>query len=142
MGNEDLSDFFKESELTDDIFSVLEAFDNPTRFQESVSRFGEFSNDESFEFQNSAYNSPLSAFLESEVEAEAASPNPKRQKLSAASATAASVEDGPARTSSAHITVERNRRKQMNEHISVLRSLMPCFYVKRVCMYVPSSNSN
>ncbi|KAK4741794.1 hypothetical protein SAY87_025382 [Trapa incisa] len=30
-----------------------------------------------------------------------------------------------------HISVERNRRKQMNEHLSVLRSLMPCFYVKR-----------
>ncbi|KAM3381871.1 transcription factor SPEECHLESS [Capsicum galapagoense] len=30
-----------------------------------------------------------------------------------------------------HITVERNRRKQMNEHLSVLRSLMPCFYAKR-----------
>ncbi|KAE8682351.1 Detected protein of unknown function [Hibiscus syriacus] len=27
-----------------------------------------------------------------------------------------------------HITVERNRRKQMNEHLSVHRSLMPCFY--------------
>jgi hypothetical protein len=38
-----------------------------------------------------------------------------------------------------HITVERNRRKQMNEHLTVLRSLMPCFYVKRVssshCVY-------
>ena len=31
-----------------------------------------------------------------------------------------------------HITVERNRRKQMNEHLSELKSLMPCFYVKRV----------
>ncbi|KAF3794996.1 Transcription factor [Nymphaea thermarum] len=31
----------------------------------------------------------------------------------------------------AHIAVERNRRKQMNEHLKVLRSLTPCFYVKR-----------
>ncbi|XP_058083182.1 transcription factor MUTE [Magnolia sinica] len=30
-----------------------------------------------------------------------------------------------------HIAVERNRRKQMNEHLKVLRSLTPCFYVKR-----------
>ncbi|PNY06758.1 transcription factor bHLH96-like protein [Trifolium pratense] len=31
-----------------------------------------------------------------------------------------------------HITVERNRRKQMNEHLAVLRSLMPESYVQRV----------
>ncbi|KAL6191116.1 hypothetical protein ACLB2K_037508 [Fragaria x ananassa] len=30
-----------------------------------------------------------------------------------------------------HITVERNRRKQMNEHLKVLRTLTPCFYIKR-----------
>ncbi|KAI3904790.1 hypothetical protein MKX01_006900 [Papaver californicum] len=39
------------------------------------------------------------------------------------------LQDGQPKIS--HITVERNRRKQMNEHLSVLRSLMPCFYVKR-----------
>lgn len=31
-----------------------------------------------------------------------------------------------------HIAVERNRRKQMNEYLSVLRSLMPESYVQRV----------
>lgn len=30
-----------------------------------------------------------------------------------------------------HITVERNRRKQMNEYLSILRSLMPHSYVQR-----------
>ncbi|CAA0839997.1 Transcription factor FAMA [Striga hermonthica] len=30
-----------------------------------------------------------------------------------------------------HIAVERNRRKQMNEHLRVLRSLMPSSYVQR-----------
>ncbi|XWS23938.1 hypothetical protein CRYUN_Cryun28dG0058600 [Craigia yunnanensis] len=30
-----------------------------------------------------------------------------------------------------HITVERNRRKQMNEYLAVLRSLMPSSYVQR-----------
>lgn len=32
-----------------------------------------------------------------------------------------------------HIAVERNRRKQMNEYLAVLRSLMPPSYVQRVC---------
>lgn len=31
-----------------------------------------------------------------------------------------------------HIAVERNRRKQMNEHLRVLRALMPGSYVQRV----------
>ncbi|XP_074587576.1 transcription factor bHLH94-like isoform X2 [Curcuma longa] len=31
-----------------------------------------------------------------------------------------------------HITVERNRRKQMNDYLAVLRSLMPPSYVQRV----------
>eukprot|EP00250_Pteridium_aquilinum_P019753 c24560_g1_i1 orf=898-2334(+) len=30
-----------------------------------------------------------------------------------------------------HIAVERNRRKQMNEHLNVLRSLMPAAYIQR-----------
>ncbi|MCO5577065.1 hypothetical protein L7F22_030887 [Adiantum nelumboides] len=30
-----------------------------------------------------------------------------------------------------HISVERNRRKQMNEHLAILRSLMPASYVQR-----------
>ncbi|XP_010907388.2 transcription factor MUTE-like [Elaeis guineensis] len=35
------------------------------------------------------------------------------------------------RKNMSHITVERNRRRQMNEHIKVLRSLTPSFYIKR-----------
>ena len=38
-----------------------------------------------------------------------------------------------------HIAVERNRRKQMNEHLTVLRSLMPESYVQRVCFLHPFS---
>ncbi|WZY74235.1 transcription factor MUTE-like [Brassica napus] len=30
-----------------------------------------------------------------------------------------------------HIAVERNRRRQMNEHLKSLRSLTPCLYIKR-----------
>lgn len=33
-----------------------------------------------------------------------------------------------------HIAVERNRRRQMNEYLSVLRSLMPESYVQRVSL--------
>ncbi|PIN08774.1 hypothetical protein CDL12_18648 [Handroanthus impetiginosus] len=129
MESEGLSDFFEDSAFSsaaaspDDIFSVLEAWESAS---------GEEKNG-SFEFQKSAY-SPLSgAFQESETELEAASPRCKRQKMTSASTAAASasqiMEDGQQRMS--HITVERNRRKQMNENLSVLRSLMPCFYVKR-----------
>ncbi|KAK8657984.1 hypothetical protein V6N13_036200 [Hibiscus sabdariffa] len=35
-----------------------------------------------------------------------------------------------------HIAVERNRRKQMNEHLAVLRSLMPESYVQRSHVWV------
>jgi hypothetical protein len=31
-----------------------------------------------------------------------------------------------------HIAVERNRRRQMNDHLKVLRALTPAFYIKRV----------
>ncbi|KAL5207400.1 hypothetical protein ABZP36_031835 [Zizania latifolia] len=65
-------------------------------------------------------------------------PAQKKQKgqssltlLAAAAAATSDNEGGPAANKVSHITVERNRRKQMNEHLSVLRSLMPCFYVKR-----------
>lgn len=34
-----------------------------------------------------------------------------------------------------HIAVERNRRKQMNEHLQILRSLMPTSYVHRVLKF-------
>jgi hypothetical protein len=38
-----------------------------------------------------------------------------------------------------HIAVERNRRKQMNEYLAVLRSLMPPSYVQRVGDFSPPS---
>lgn len=39
-----------------------------------------------------------------------------------------------------HIAVERNRRKQMNEHLRVLRSLMPGSYVQRVLYLIKFLN--
>jgi hypothetical protein len=41
-----------------------------------------------------------------------------------------------------HIAVERNRRKQMNEYLAVLRSLMPPSYVQRVTRLFPFSFPN
>lgn len=54
----------------------------------------------------------------------------KKQKLAATGDEVAVSIYGQQKVS--HITVERNRRKQMNENLSILRSLMPSFYVKRV----------
>lgn len=58
----------------------------------------------------------------------------KRQKIALTSIEEQN-NDGQHRSMS-HIAVERNRRKQMNEQLSILRSLMPCFYVKRVSLYL------
>lgn len=73
--------------------------------------------------------------LELELEPEVPpSPKSKRQKVSAnysdQEAAGGANSDGQQKMS--HINVERNRRKQMNEHLTVLRGLMPCFYIKRV----------
>ncbi|KAI3471199.1 hypothetical protein Pfo_027862 [Paulownia fortunei] len=149
MDGETLSDFFEESEFChdatnfssaaaspDDIFSVLEAWETASDYNNPVtplenSATGLPASKESFEFQKSAYSPLSAAFQESETELEAASPKCKRQKLNAGATTCAysQLEEGQPRMS--HITVERKRRKQMNENLSVLRSLMPCFYVKR-----------
>lgn len=117
MDGEHLSDFFEDSE---DIFSILEALEGVsgliTEDEEGI-KGGLIS-------QKSTYSS--SVVQESEIEFEA-SPKCKKQKVESNNI------HGQQRIS--HITVERNRRKQMNEHLSVLRSLMPSFYVKRVCFF-------
>ncbi|XP_073129996.1 transcription factor SPEECHLESS-like isoform X2 [Henckelia pumila] len=60
----------------------------------------------------------------------AASPKSKRPKITIDGRT-----DRPASASGSvkmsHITVERNRRKVMNDRLSVLGSLMPRFYIKK-----------
>ncbi|KAG6423013.1 hypothetical protein SASPL_113396 [Salvia splendens] len=50
-----------------------------------------------------------------------------KRKRAKASKTSEEVE----RQRMTHIAVERNRRKQMNEHLQMLRSLMPAYYVHR-----------
>ncbi|KAL8537893.1 hypothetical protein ACS0TY_000005 [Phlomoides rotata] len=113
--NNNIWEFLEESDATnfgtsDDILSILEFLDSESNNQSSSSS--------SFEFQYNNNNPLKSSFPEcetSEVE-----PKCKRQKVKA--------EIEPRNS---HIAVERNRRKQMNHQLFVLRSLMPCFYVKR-----------
>nr|WIE96115.1 basic helix-loop-helix transcription factor [Loropetalum chinense var. rubrum] len=139
-----LSDFFEESEFVDtnlagalsppdDLFSIFESLEGVMEFP-PITPLDETlmtsKDGEEIPTLVSQKSTSSSVFQESETELEA-SPKCKRPKL-AATAVASSEEanpDGHQRIS--HITVERNRRKQMNEHLSVLRSLMPCFYVKR-----------
>ncbi|KAK1421441.1 hypothetical protein QVD17_23778 [Tagetes erecta] len=122
MADQNLTDFFDgfiedKNFISDDIFGTLQVLEDDHEFT---------SLDDHAQQQPLLINHPLvsqnstSSLLALEAETETmlvTSPSTKRQKL----------EDGKV----SHITVERNRRKQMNEHLTVLRSLMPCFYVKR-----------
>lgn len=140
MDDQLLSEFFQEhdhqysgsdaSSLVpgDDLFSILESLDAgalmdsfppPTPSDDLV------------------FSSSKDGGMETSPELETSPKSSKRVKLSAEASPAGNSEDGQQRMS--HITVERNRRKQMNEHLTVLRSLMPCFYVKRVSIHNFSS---
>ncbi|XP_058096085.1 transcription factor SPEECHLESS-like [Magnolia sinica] len=135
-----LSDLFEDSGFSDtnlagadspeNLFSFLESLDGArvvqlTSLEETV--FSPKHDDPSTTLV-SQKSSASSAVQESETDAEG-SPSCKKMKLSSVPCLEEVAPDGQQRIS--HITVERNRRKQMNEHLSVLRSLMPCFYVKR-----------
>ncbi|MED6223792.1 hypothetical protein PIB30_077545, partial [Stylosanthes scabra] len=113
-----LSDIFQDKDFGgDDLFAILESLED---FPTPTNNTADFPTLRSH--NNSSTSDPESSSLPS--------PQPKRQKLLVPPPPSPSAaEDGQHRMS--HITVERNRRKQMNEHLSVLRSLMPCFYVKR-----------
>ncbi|KAL6972067.1 hypothetical protein U1Q18_031751 [Sarracenia purpurea var. burkii] len=150
MGPSDsLYGFFEETEFDEthmaggaspeDIFSILESLENIEEFLPVIPmadpglgpKEGEETVKKRLVSQRSSSSSALAQ--ESETDQPEASPKSKRQKITAAATSseeALTNPDGSQRTS--HITVERNRRKQMNEHLAVLRSLMPCFYVKRV----------
>lgn len=140
-----LSDFFDEPAefgetnlAEDDLFAIFESLDSVADFP-PVTPLDETAAEERITTRVlvSQKSTSSSVLQESETELET-SPKSKRQKISAAAAAVNSSDeaantDGQQRLS--HITVERNRRKQMNEHLSVLRSLMPCFYVKRVSLH-------
>lgn len=140
-----LSDFLEDPEFGDttldgdDLFAIFESLDRATEFS-PFTPLDEVavSSKESEEATRlvSQKSTSSSAPLESETELET-SPKNKRQKTIVSSEEMVNP-DGQQRMS--HITVERNRRKQMNEHLSVLRSLMPCFYVKRVSHSISTSS--
>jgi len=136
--DESLYDIFEdrtEFGNSDDLFAILESLEDFTDFplinqaEAATPKENEVTSTSRLVSQKST-----SSLQDSETELET-EPKRKRQKL-----TPTLLEeqinsaDGQQRVS--HITVERNRRKQMNEHLSVLRSLMPCFYVKRVSVYL------
>ncbi|KAK7410683.1 hypothetical protein VNO78_01671 [Psophocarpus tetragonolobus] len=119
--DDSLCDIFQDGEFGsggDDLFAILESLE---------SDFPPINNEETVAVSRlvSQKSTSSSALQDSETDLET-SPKTKRLKL------ATHDEPNPdGQQKMSHITVERNRRKQMNEHLSVLRSLMPCFYVKR-----------
>ncbi|XP_049394032.1 transcription factor SPEECHLESS [Solanum stenotomum] len=148
-GDQSLSDLFEDSEC--DIFSILEALEggggggggggsssinsefynntnNQTTTTTTTTTSDEITGLVSEEGRKrklvSQKSTGSSATLQEEETHEADTPSSKRQNLAA-------VISGGIENKISHITVERNRRKQMNEHLSVLRTLMPCFYAKR-----------
>lgn len=131
--DDSLSDIFEDKEFGgDDLFAILESLEDFTDFpliNEAVNIGSK--NEETSRLVSQKSTSSSAQVQDSETEIETFSPKSKRQKL-APTETEEPNPDGQQRIS--HITVERNRRKQMNEHLTVLRSLMPCFYVKRVSL--------
>ncbi|XP_020210526.1 transcription factor SPEECHLESS [Cajanus cajan] len=129
--DESLYDIFKDTEfgkhhlgVGEDLFAILESLEELSDFppinNDAVISPTSKENEQSS--QKVSISSSACAPQDSETEHEI-SPKSKRQKLGPTSP------EEPPRMS--HITVERNRRKLMNENLSVLRSLMPSFYVKR-----------
>ncbi|KAH1255720.1 Transcription factor SPEECHLESS [Glycine max] len=137
--DDSLCDIFDDKEFGsehfggDDLFAILESLESdftdfpPPINEEAVVAAVSKDNNEDVSRLVSQKSTSSSAPLDSETELETSSKT-KRQKLTPTTPEEANP-DGQQKMS--HITVERNRRKQMNEHLTVLRSLMPCFYVKR-----------
>ncbi|KAJ4950172.1 hypothetical protein NE237_027004 [Protea cynaroides] len=136
-GGDSFSKLFDESGFGDpnqlagaaspeDLFSILETLESAlTSFDETTALVSP-----KVGTTSSTTNAATQESSETEGDEAEAFHARKRQKLLETSMEdAVTNPDGEQRMS--HITVERNRRKQMNEHLSVLRGLMPCFYVKR-----------
>ncbi|KAE9608900.1 putative transcription factor bHLH family [Lupinus albus] len=133
--DDSFSDIFEDREFGgDDLFAILESLEDFTTdfspINETVIGSSTFIEETSRLVSQKSTSSSVQVQQHGSEETElVTSPKSKRQKVSPNTDTEEANQDGQQRIS--HITVERNRRKQMNEHLSVLRSLMPCFYVKR-----------
>ncbi|GKU89168.1 hypothetical protein SLEP1_g3340 [Rubroshorea leprosula] len=134
-----LSDFFEEHEFGesnlagDDLFAILDSLDSVADFSpmttldETAAAVRQKEMEEGTRLVSQKFStSSLKELLATEPPA--VSLKRKRLKPSTPYLEEANS-DGQQKMS--HITVERNRRKQMNEHLSVLRSLTPGFHVKR-----------
>ncbi|XP_047173524.1 transcription factor SPEECHLESS [Vigna umbellata] len=117
--DDSLFDIFKDTEFGD-LLSILESLQDSKDFapiNDSAVIINPTSKEnEQIEFRKVSISSSVPQDSETELES-------KTKKLSP------TLAEEPQKVS--HITVERNRRKQMNYNLSVLRSLLPSFYAKR-----------
>ncbi|XP_073009651.1 transcription factor SPEECHLESS-like [Typha latifolia] len=133
MGD-NLQDLFEDPDFgtQEDLFRILETLDDATFNPLEATVFSpRCGGDTAKRLTSQGSVSPSVRMREiDETDEEDARPRKKfKYSAPAVASEEAASQDGPQKMS--HIAVERNRRKQMNEHLSVLRSLMPCFYVKR-----------
>ncbi|WVY89960.1 hypothetical protein V8G54_035474 [Vigna mungo] len=116
--DDSLLDIFIDTEFGGgDLLSILESLQDSKDFAPINETSKE---NELMESRKVSISSSLPQDFETELEI---SPERKTNKLSP------TLPEEPQKVS--HITVERNRRKQMNYNLSVLRSLLPSFYAKR-----------
>lgn len=141
-----ISNFFEDQDLgdsgfsglpasPDDLFSIFDALEGLKEAATTASggaNNNEVTTKRSFMSFQDLSETELDA-LEAELGDNNEQPKSKKAKRTVLEEKETGEGDGDDDGSKvSHITVERNRRKQMNDHLSVLRSLMPCFYVKRV----------
>lgn len=129
-GDQNLSDLFDDSEC--DIFGILEALEGggggggnsgiTSKFNDNINN------------QTATIATTITTTTSDEITGLVSEEGKKRKLISQKSTGSCATlqEEETIENKISHITVERNRRKQMNEHLSVLRTLMPCFYAKRV----------
>ncbi|XP_015068041.1 transcription factor SPEECHLESS [Solanum pennellii] len=130
-GDQNLSDLFDDSEC--DIFGILEALEGGGGGGGGgnsgiTSKFNNNTNN-----QTTTITTTTTTTTSDEITGLVSEEGRKRKLISQKStgSSATLQEEETIENKISHITVERNRRKQMNEHLSVLRTLMPCFYAKR-----------